>query len=330
MPHIRAAMRGALIVLPFATALLAPGPAQAAPSASFSFSPATPQTLEAVTFTSTSTGVVPPQRWDLDGDTVCDDASGAVVQRAFPVAAAYSVKLCVTDGVDEATATRRVTVRNRPPVASFAYAPPAPMTGDRVGFASTASDPDGPIVSEQWDLDGDGAFDDSGGTIASVTFTTPGPHIVRLVVTDRDGAVGVATAMITVRERPLQLLSAFPVVRMSGRVMSWATRVRSLTINTPPSTRVRVRCSGRGCPFRLITKRAAHASRLLTVRRLRGRLLRPGAVVKVWVWRPNRIGKYVRFRIRSGKPPKRADRCVKGGARVPIRCPSPTAPSAAR
>ncbi len=198
MPHIRAALRGALLTLPFAAALMAPGAAQAAPSASFTFSPATPQTLEAVTFTSTSTGVVAPQRWDLDGDTACDDATGSVVQRAFPVAAAYSVKLCVTDGVDEATATRRVTVLNRPPVASFAYAPPMPMTGDPVGFASTANDPDGPIVSEQWDLDGDGAFDDSGGTIATVTFSTPGPHIVRLVVTDRDGAVGVATAMITV------------------------------------------------------------------------------------------------------------------------------------
>jgi hypothetical protein len=96
--------------------------------------------------------------------------------------------------------------------------------------------------------------------------------------------------------------------------------VRSLTINTPRGTRVRVRCHGRGCPFQRITKRAA-ASRHLTVRRLRGRLLRAGAVVKVWVWRPNRIGKYVRFRFRDSKAPARADRCLRGGAIRPVRCP---------
>ena len=219
--------------------------------------------------------------------------------------------------------TSKITVRNRAPSASFLYGPGSPFAGDRIVFASTSSDPDGPIVSEQWDLDGDGAFDDSGGRIASTTFSKAGVHLVRLVVADRDGAVAVASASITVRDRPLQLLSSFPVVRFSGRVTSRGTRIRSLTVNTPAGTHVRVRCRGPGCPFRLMTKRAADASRLVTVRRLEGRLLLPGAVVKVWVTRPNRIGKYVRFRIRSGKPPDRADRCVRSGARLPIRCPGP-------
>jgi len=319
-------------VLPAVVVLAPAGVARAQqPSASFTISPASPQTLETVTFTSTSSGVIEPQLWDLDGDGGYDDATGPVAQRTFPLAGVYSVSLHVIDGVGgQATVTSEVTVRNRAPSASFLYGPGSPMTGDRIVFASTSSDPDGPIVSEQWDLDGDGAFDDSGGTIASTTFSKAGVHLVRLVVADRDGAVAVASASITVRDRPLQLLSSFPVVRFSGRVTSRGTRIRSLTVNTPVGTHVRVRCRGPGCPFRLITKRAAGASRLVTVRRLQGRLLLPGAVVKVWVTRPNRIGKYVRFRIRSGKPPDRADRCVRSGARLPIRCPGPTSSSATR
>ena len=326
----RTVVRWALLTVPLAVVLGAPGIAGAQPSPSFTISPASPLTLETVTFTSTSSGVVAPQRWDLDGDTACDDATGPVARQVYAVAGVYYVKLCVTDGMDDATVTRQVTVRNRTPTASFAYGPVAPMTGDKIVFASTAGDPDGPIVSQQWDLDGDGAFDDGAGTIASFVFSTPGVHIVSLQVTDRDGAVAVVAGQIAVHERPLQLLSSFPVVRMSGRVVPLGTRVRSLTVSTPRGTRVRVQCSGRGCPFRRVTKRAAHASRVLTVRRLRGRLLRPGAVVKVWVWRPNRIGKYVSFLIRDGRPPRRADRCTKGSARVPIRCPASTAPSDAR
>jgi hypothetical protein len=330
MLEFRAVVGWALPILSLAVALAAPGSARAQPSPSFSISPASPLTLETVTFTSTSSGVIAPQRWDLDGDTACDDATGPVAKRAFALAGVYSVKLCVTDGVDDATVTRQVRVLNRTPTASFAFGPPSPMTGDQVVFASTASDPDGPIVSEQWDLDGDGVFDDSAGTIASFVFATPGVHMVRLRVVDRDGAVAAVAGVITVRERPLQLLSSFPIVRMSGRVTPLGTRVRSLTVNTPRGTRVRVHCSGRGCPFRRITKRAANASRVLTVRRLRGRLLRPGAAVKVWVWRPNRIGKYVRFRFRDGKPPVRADRCLKGSARLPIRCPAGASPATLR
>jgi hypothetical protein len=85
-----------------------------------------------------------------------------------------------------------------------------------------------------------------------------------------------------------------------------------------------VRCRGRGCPFRTITKAAAHASRLLTVHRLEGRLLRPRAVVKIWVTSADKIGKYTRFRFRRGRPPRRADRCTRPGVRLPVKCPAAT------
>jgi PKD repeat protein len=323
MSHVRASVRAALfLLLPVAAGLLLPLPALAAPNASFNFAPQAPFTSEPVTFTSTSSGGT--ETWDLDDDGNCDDAAGPSVQRSFPVAGIYRVKLCVSDGILEATATGQVQVVNRAPLASFTYAPLAPQTGDRIVLTSTAVDPDGPIVAQVWDLDGDGAFDDAGGETAAVSFTKPAVYAVRLLVVDRDGATGLAAATIAVKERPLELLASFPIIRLSGRVSPRGTRIRALTVDAPRGTGVKVSCRGRGCPFRSITKAAADASRLMTVRRLKGRLLRPRAVLRIWVTSVDRIGKYTRFRIRRGKPPDRADRCTRPGVRLPVRCPAGT------
>ena len=76
--------------------------------------------------------------------------------------------------------------------------------------------------------------------------------------------------------------------------------------------------SGRGCPFkRMIRKPRPQTVR---VRRFARHVLRPGAVVQVWVTKPGEIGKYTRLRIRSGKRPVRVDRCLMPGSKRPVRC----------
>ena len=58
-----------------------------------------------------------------------------------------------------------------------------------VAFSSAgSSDPDGTIASYAWDLDGDGAFDDSSVQNPSFTYTAAGTYTVRLQVTDNLGA----------------------------------------------------------------------------------------------------------------------------------------------
>src|SRR4051794_17563877 len=47
-----------------------------------------------------------------------------------------------------------------PPTASFEYAPAAAVSGQDITFTSTSTDPDGPLASEDWDLDNDGEYDD--------------------------------------------------------------------------------------------------------------------------------------------------------------------------
>jgi hypothetical protein len=316
----RAALGVAIPSLLVAIALALATPAEAAPVASFNFSPLQPLTSELVTFTSTSSGGT--EQWDLDGDGLCDDASGVTVQRSFPTAGVYTVTLCVSDGITQATQPQKVTVFNRAPVATFTYAPLAPLSGDRVLLTSTSVDPDGPITGQAWDLDNDGGFDDGTGETASILFAKAGTYVVRLLVVDRDGAASVGEGTIKVAARPLELLASFPVVRLAGKITRRGTKIRKLTVNAPDGARVEVGCRGRGCPFRRLTKGAARTSKLVTIRRLRGRLLRPQAVIQIWVTRPDALGKYTRFRIRRGRPPSRADRCAVTGVRRPVRCPT--------
>ena len=297
--------------------------AQAAPEPLFTFSPAAPLTNETVTFTSSATGVVEPQQWDLDGDGACDDAEGPTAQRSFALAGWYWIRLCVTDGTRWWTDTSRLPVHNRSPQAVFTYAPQVPYTGDRILLTSISSDPDGPIVAQGWDLDGDGAFDDGAGPTAELSYPAAGLYPVRLAVADRDGATAVAVLQIPVREPPPEPLTPFPIVSMLAVVGDRGTKVEELVIRAPAGARIRVRCRGRGCPFRSFVRKAkaqARAARIVRIRRFGDHLLRPGTVIEIRVTKRGEIGKFTRFLIRKGKPPKRTDRCLPPGAKRPKRC----------
>jgi hypothetical protein len=227
----------------------------------------------------------------------------------------------VSDGAGgSGSQTQPVVVGNRAPVAAFNYAPGTPLPGDSIVLTSFSADPDGPIVSQVWDLDNDGSFDDGQGGSASVSFAAAGEHLVKLLVTDRDGAVTLAERLIAVQAPVAQFLRPFPVVRVIGAVGENGTRIREIRLTVPTGSRVKVACRGGGCP-KVRAKRRATAAATLHVRRFARRLLRPGAVVQIWVTKPGTIGKYMRLRIRRGKAPSRVDRCLAPGAARPVRCP---------
>jgi hypothetical protein len=300
-----------------------PGTALAAPTASFVFAPGSPLTGEVVTFTSTSTGTVASQTWDLDEDNSCDDASGASVQRSFPTSRTYTVTLCVSDGIGgRGSQSQPVPVRNRPPVAAFNLAPSRPAVGETVVLTSFSADPDGPLVSQAWDLDGDGAFDDGQGSTATVSFAAAGDYPVKLLVTDRDGAASLAVRAIEVHAPLAQFIRPFPVVRVVGDVRKRGTRIKEIIVRVPTGSQVRIRCRGGGCP-RPAAKRTGgvRTARTLHVRRFARRVLRPRAVLTISITKPGTIGKYTRLRIRRGKPPSRIDRCLLPGGKRPVRCP---------
>jgi uncharacterized delta-60 repeat protein len=88
---------------------------------------------------------------------------------------------------------------DNPPTASFTVAPGAPSVGDAVTLdGSGSSDSDGTIKRYDWDLDGDGEYDDASGVTTFTSFATAGSHNVGLRVTDNVDAQGTSVVAVPV------------------------------------------------------------------------------------------------------------------------------------
>jgi hypothetical protein len=212
------------------------------------------------------------------------------------------------------------------PDASFSFSPNDPQAGQEVRFESSSCDPDGRLVNEAWDLDGDGAFDDAQGPVATRRFAGAGGHSVGLEVTAAGGAtdqsrrtVMVDTVYALPRPDRDRLMSPYPVVRLAGRLTVDGVRVRRLLVSRAPRCAVvAVSCRGRSCPARRVSRFMGR--RALRFRRYERRLL-AGTVLTVRISKGDSIGKFTQFRIRSGKAPRRRDRCLRPGETRGSACP---------
>ena len=336
------------------------------PVASFTYSPSAPVTGQVVTFTSTSTddpdGNVVAQAWDLDGDSVDDfnDGTGKTAARTFTTPGTYTVKLQATDdsGAKHVASQTVKVAANRPPVASFTYAPNPATEGDTVTLTSTATDPDGRVDAQGWDLDGDGDYDDATGPTATFVPARAGSYAVGLRVVDDAKAAATATQTIQAGSRPvaqaaapaspqtfdlaapivttpsdgeptaaavpLRFLDPFPVVRLRGRTTSRGVKLNLVTVRGPDGARVLVKCKGRGCPAKVYrAKIAAARGRTSATKRLRRyeRFLPSGTELQIAVTARNVVGKYTRVRVRRVALPVRVDRCLLPGSGRPAVCP---------
>ncbi len=336
------------------------------PSASFTAAPAVVIAGEPVAFASTShdaDGTIARLAWSLDGDDVFDDGTTSTISRRYTTPGEVVVRLQATDN-DGASMTATVivsVVADRPPIASFSFAPAAPQAGEPVTFASNSSDPDGTLTGLSWDLDGDGFFDDAAGATVVQSFRTNGSFVVALRATDNRGASSVAFQTVVVRgsvtlqdaeagppsgtsapssnppsssSRPgtrfnspggapratRLLMSPFPIVRIRGRALGSKVTINLLSIRAAGGARVLVRCKGKGCPRKQASARAVSAKRPVRLRSLE-RVYSPGAVLEVYVTKPGRIGKYVRFKIRNGAAPTRDDGCLSTRRMRTVKCP---------
>jgi PKD repeat protein len=144
-------------------------------------------------------GVIASYAWDFG-----DDGTSALQNPTHVYASpgTYVARVTVTDD-DDATASDTIEVvvsaaGNLPPVISNVTAEPsegeAPLTVD---FTVTASDPDGVIVSYDWDFgDGDTSTDQN----PTHTYTSSGEYTATVVVTDDGAATDSETVDITVTE----------------------------------------------------------------------------------------------------------------------------------
>ena len=314
----------------------------------FDWSPTAPTPGQVITFTATATPpgdiTIRSYDWDFDGDGSIEKR-GATATWSYPAPGPVQVRLHVQgNGNHQGEAVHTLLVQPaagggpapRPPVASFTIAPAVPAVNQPVLFSSTSSDPDGAIMEQVWDLNGDGNYDNGGGATALRSFADAGGYAVGLRVTDDAGLVSFDSQMLTVGAAPgapvtaqelgLRLLSPFPLVRIAGRITKRGTRVRVLRVKAPARTRVTVRCKGRSCPFKKQVRTVPRSARSraavsIRLRRLE-RLLLPGVQVRVYVTKRGAVGKYTKFRFRSGNGPLRTDSCVLPGSWAPVECPA--------
>src|SRR6266516_629621 len=173
-------------------------------SASFTYSPSSPQTGQTVSFTGSASGGTSPYSysWSFgDGST----GTGSPATHTYSSAGSYTVILTVKDSSSSPhTAASQITfaVTSPPPPisASFTLSPSLPSAGQSVSFTAYASGGTSPY-SYLWSY-GDG----SSGTGLQVTHTynSDGTYQVTLTVADSQGNTSTGVESVVVGKSSLQ------------------------------------------------------------------------------------------------------------------------------
>ena len=193
-----------LNLTPKVTSTLTPSPttppANLPPNADFDYDPPNPYTDEVIQFTDLSTdsdGIIVSWDWDF-GDS--QTSSNQNPTHSYPENITYTVTSTVTDD-DGATdsISKDITVLNQNPVAD-ANGPYFGIVGEDITFDGSGSyDPDGSIVSWDWDF---GDTTSGSGETTTHAYTNLGDYTVTLTVTDDDGGTDTDTTTVDVSAAP--------------------------------------------------------------------------------------------------------------------------------
>ncbi len=195
-------MRGRTSLLALAASFAAAAPAGAADHsvtfADYAYAPPEPSIVAGDTVTFSGDFGRHPLAWVNDYAGTTSGGTSATITFARPGDYAF---YCLNHVTSHDMKGVVHVPDQHPALVSFSVNPAAPRAGQPVTFTYTGSaDPDGSLVSWQWDLDGDGSFETStpGGT-ATKTYATAGTVTVRMRAVDDSGeASDVATQAVTV------------------------------------------------------------------------------------------------------------------------------------
>lgn len=152
-------------------------------------------------------GTIESYDWDWGDETA--HGSGSTASHTYNTPDTYTITLTVEDddgATDQDTHQIEIEAANQAPTADV-DGPATGNTGAAVVFdGSGSSDPDGTIVSYDWNW-GDGTAHGSGVT-ASHQYAAYGTYTVTLTVTDDDGATDQDTAQIAVDAVPIAIIDA--------------------------------------------------------------------------------------------------------------------------
>ena len=316
----------------------------------FGWSPTAPTPGQVVTFTAAASppsGVaIKSYDWDLNGDGSIDK-HGATATWSYPAPGPVSVRLrvkgnknhrrrCCPHGVGPGRGA--AVVRPDSTVASFTIAPAAPVANQPVLFTSTSSDPDGTLIEQVWDLNGDGNYDNGGGATALRSFADAGElrgrapgdgrcraRLLRLADADGRTCAGDPSR----HDAEVGTAAAEPVPGRADRGPDHRARdprTAPTREGTRAGRRSRSAAPAAAAPSRSRCGRSrrapARARRSASAFGVSSGCCSPGVRVRVYVTKRGAVGKYTRFRFRAGNAPVRTDRCVMPGSWAPAECPA--------
>ena len=190
------------------------------PLAAFTESAHTVDTDETIYFDASDSydpdGIIISYSWDFgDGNT----ATGVEAEHAYQNSGTYTVTLTVTDndGATDTVNAAKIILSKAPvpPVALFTENATVAKTDETIHFdASDSYDPDGTIVSYEWNL-GDGTT--GTGVETDHAYSEVGDFMVTLTLTDNDGATDLTADIITVEDSGIdtEIESAVPLFILS-------------------------------------------------------------------------------------------------------------------
>ena len=206
-------------------------------TASFTYSPTSPQITQQVTFSGSASGGTSPYSFSWSfGDGL--NGAGATVSHAYSAAGTFTVILTVKDGgIPQQTATSQqsVTITSPPPTltASFTYNPSSPQVGQQITFTAFASGGTAPYTYS-W-IFGDGST--TTGTTATHTYSSAGAFNVVLTVKDSGSPQQTASSQQSVtasNPAPSPLTSSFTYSPSSPNVGQTVSFSASASGGTQP------------------------------------------------------------------------------------------------
>jgi subtilisin-like proprotein convertase family protein len=186
--------------------------------------PGAPVDLDARSSVSVN-GAITGYEWDLGTGTFAPSSLNGLRTDTFSTRGRYTIRVRVSDaGGVIGTASQDLMV-SRAPLADIGLpATPARQAQFAVLDGSGSTDPDGAAIARyDWDVDGDNDFDDATGAQPSVYFADSGDHTIKLRVTDADGVIGTASAVLNVvpTTPPVASIAATPNPVVAGELVTF-------------------------------------------------------------------------------------------------------------
>jgi PKD repeat protein len=166
-----------------------------APTANFSWSPASPRAGQEVQFADLSTGSPASWSWNF-GDGTTSTASNP--SHTYTSAGTRSVTLTVSNSTGTNSVTKQISVAAAAilPVANFTWSPQNPVAGQTVQFTDLSTNSP---QSWSWNIAGQGV---SGLQNPSYTFQAGGSFLVTLIVTNEAGSSSIAKTVTVSENKP--------------------------------------------------------------------------------------------------------------------------------